>query len=439
MIVPLVRVCIASSRLRAALGHAEPFLRRHPDAWQLRYLVAAIHLALGAAGRRRWRAARGSSRSAPGRGRRRTTCSAWRCATSWAIRPAARASFERYRAAGAATARTRARSRAWLAEQPVRRAGRAPTQARADAERTVIPAELHERNLRALLAPIAELLDDAGRQRDHDQRPDRDLRRARAAASSATALPLRRRRGAAVRAARDRPVRRPRRRSATQPILEARLPDGSRVEAVLPPAAPDGPVVSIRRFAPAAAHAGARWSRAAACSREGAALLRALVARRRTSWSPAAPARARPRCSTRCRAFIPRRAARDRDRGRARAAAAAPARGAARGAAARRARPRAVSMRALFRATLRLRPDRIVVGEIRGGEAIDLVQAMTSGPRRLPVDDPRHLPARRAGPARDAGADERRGAAARRAARADRLGRARRGADRARRTTACAA
>src|SRR5262249_46319329 len=38
-----------------------------------------------------------------------------------------------------------------------------------------------------------------------------------------------------------------------------------------------------------------------------------------------------------------------------------------------------VSVRDLFRASLRLRPDRIVVGEIRGGEALDLVQAMISG------------------------------------------------------------
>lgn len=33
----------------------------------------------------------------------------------------------------------------------------------------------------------------------------------------------------------------------------------------------------------------------------------------------------------------------------------------------------------LFIATLRLRPDRIVIGELRGGEALDLIQAMTSG------------------------------------------------------------
>jgi pilus assembly protein CpaF len=39
----------------------------------------------------------------------------------------------------------------------------------------------------------------------------------------------------------------------------------------------------------------------------------------------------------------------------------------------------AVTIRDLFRATLRMRPDRVIVGEIRGGEALDIVQAMTSG------------------------------------------------------------
>jgi pilus assembly protein CpaF len=38
-----------------------------------------------------------------------------------------------------------------------------------------------------------------------------------------------------------------------------------------------------------------------------------------------------------------------------------------------------VTVRELFRATLRMRPDRIVVGEIRGGEALEIIQAMTSG------------------------------------------------------------
>jgi len=53
-----------------------------------------------------------------------------------------------------------------------------------------------------------------------------------------------------------------------------------------------------------------------------------------------------------------------------------------------------VSIRELLRVTLRMRADRIVIGEIRGGEALDLIQAMTSGHRgclstvhaTLPVD-----------------------------------------------------
>ncbi len=39
----------------------------------------------------------------------------------------------------------------------------------------------------------------------------------------------------------------------------------------------------------------------------------------------------------------------------------------------------AVTIRDLLRATLRLRPDRIVVGEVRGGEAFDLLQALNTG------------------------------------------------------------
>ncbi|QNN21569.1 CpaF family protein [Planctomycetales bacterium ZRK34] len=38
-----------------------------------------------------------------------------------------------------------------------------------------------------------------------------------------------------------------------------------------------------------------------------------------------------------------------------------------------------VGIRELFRSSLRLRPDRIIIGEVRGGEALDMIQAMTSG------------------------------------------------------------
>ncbi len=43
----LIGVCLSSSRLRAALNYAEPYLTHHPDAWALRHLVAAIYAALG--------------------------------------------------------------------------------------------------------------------------------------------------------------------------------------------------------------------------------------------------------------------------------------------------------------------------------------------------------------------------------------------------------
>ena len=38
-----------------------------------------------------------------------------------------------------------------------------------------------------------------------------------------------------------------------------------------------------------------------------------------------------------------------------------------------------VNIRDLFRSSLRLRPDRIIIGECRGGEALEIIQAMTSG------------------------------------------------------------
>ncbi len=42
----LLQVCIAGSRLRSALDHAEPYLREHPDEDALRLLVASIRIGL---------------------------------------------------------------------------------------------------------------------------------------------------------------------------------------------------------------------------------------------------------------------------------------------------------------------------------------------------------------------------------------------------------
>jgi tetratricopeptide (TPR) repeat protein len=48
VIVPeIVKVCIASSRLRAALAFAEPYLMRNPEDAGMQYVVGTIHMALG--------------------------------------------------------------------------------------------------------------------------------------------------------------------------------------------------------------------------------------------------------------------------------------------------------------------------------------------------------------------------------------------------------
>jgi tetratricopeptide (TPR) repeat protein len=47
----LLDVCLSSGRLRSALGYAEPHLRRHPEDYRLRHLVASVHYGLGNATR----------------------------------------------------------------------------------------------------------------------------------------------------------------------------------------------------------------------------------------------------------------------------------------------------------------------------------------------------------------------------------------------------
>lgn len=47
----LVRVCVAASRYRSALGHAAHYLRDHPTHWPLRLVVASIYEAIGDLGR----------------------------------------------------------------------------------------------------------------------------------------------------------------------------------------------------------------------------------------------------------------------------------------------------------------------------------------------------------------------------------------------------
>jgi pilus assembly protein CpaF len=169
-----------------------------------------------------------------------------------------------------------------------------------------------------------------------------------------------------------------RRAGPDQPILEARLPDGSRVEAVLPPVSRRGTTVSIRRFPPGAVTA-ARLVETGALTPEACDWLARSVRDGRNLLIAGGTGSGKTSLLGALAAFIPEaqrivviedcselrllqphvvyletRPPDPRGQGE-------------------------VTVRALLRATLRLRPDRIVLGEIRAGEALDLVQAMTSG------------------------------------------------------------
>jgi pilus assembly protein CpaF len=165
---------------------------------------------------------------------------------------------------------------------------------------------------------------------------------------------------------------------AEHPILEGRLPDGSRVEALLPPIAPDGPSVAIRRFSKDTLTLD-KLLNFGALSRDAADVLRVLVECKQNIVVAGGTGSGKTSMLNALSAFIPAgerivviEDARELQLQREHVVQleARPADVKGKG---------AISIRDLFKATLRMRPDRIVLGEIRGGEALDLVQAMTSG------------------------------------------------------------
>jgi pilus assembly protein CpaF len=166
--------------------------------------------------------------------------------------------------------------------------------------------------------------------------------------------------------------------SEERPILEGRLPDGSRVEAVMPPVAPDGPHVAIRRFFKETLTI-ERLVSFGALSELAAASLQAFVVAKLNILIAGGTGSGKTSLLNALSGYIPdgERVVVIEDSREIQfqkphvvQLEARPADPKGRG---------AVSIRDLFRATLRMRPDRVIVGEIRGGEALDIVQAMTSG------------------------------------------------------------
>jgi pilus assembly protein CpaF len=164
------------------------------------------------------------------------------------------------------------------------------------------------------------------------------------------------------------------------PMADGRLPDGSRVNVVIPPLAVDGPAMSIRRFAgirPDPDELVARGSFDA----ELRELLRAAVADRRNLIVSGGTGSGKTTVLNALSSFI---AAGERvitieDAAELRLVQPHVVR--------LESRPAGiegggeVTIRDLVRNALRMRPDRIVIGEVRGPEAMDLLVALNTGHR----------------------------------------------------------
>jgi pilus assembly protein CpaF len=157
------------------------------------------------------------------------------------------------------------------------------------------------------------------------------------------------------------------------PIVDARLPDGSRVHVILPPLAIDGPAVTIRRFRVAAVPLGAF------CGPDVVSLLvGATAAGLNLVVSGGTGAGKTTLLNAVCRHLPPgERVVTVEDAAELRLPGDHIVR-----LETRPATPDglgAIGVRELVRAALRMRPDRIVVGEVRGAEALDMLQAMNTG------------------------------------------------------------
>ncbi len=159
----------------------------------------------------------------------------------------------------------------------------------------------------------------------------------------------------------------------SSPLVDARLPDGSRVHAAVPPIALDGPCITIRRFRAVPVPL------AAFCPPGVEALLRWAVRARANIVVSGGTGAGKTTLLNALADAIPagERIVTVEDAAELRLAHDHVVRLEARPANAEGAG--ATTVRTLVRNALRMRPDRIVVGEVRGAEALDMLQAMNTG------------------------------------------------------------
>ena len=169
-----------------------------------------------------------------------------------------------------------------------------------------------------------------------------------------------------------------RRIDESSPMVDARLPDGSRVNAIIPPLALDGPLLSIRRFgrSPLTVE---DLLRLGTLTPEMVSVLRAMVRSRLNVLISGGTGSGKTTLLNCLSSFIP-----DQERIVTIEDSAElqlqqphvcrletrPANIEGRG---------EITQRDLVKNSLRMRPDRIVVGEVRGSESLDMLQAMNTG------------------------------------------------------------
>jgi pilus assembly protein CpaF len=169
-----------------------------------------------------------------------------------------------------------------------------------------------------------------------------------------------------------------RRLDESSPLVDARLPDGSRVNAIIPPVALDGPILSIRRFRKRALSI-ENLLELGSISEPMAHLLRGIVRARINCLITGGTGSGKTTLLNILSRYIPEgeRIVTIEDSAELQMQQPHVVR--------LETRPPniegkgTITQRELVRNALRMRPDRIVVGEVRGDEVLDMLQAMNTG------------------------------------------------------------
>ncbi len=169
-----------------------------------------------------------------------------------------------------------------------------------------------------------------------------------------------------------------RRIDESSPMVDARLPDGSRVNAIIPPLAVNGPVLTVRKFSKEPYTVDDLVS-FGTLTQEMADFLRACVIARMNIIVSGGTGSGKTTTLNVLSSFVPNneRIVTIEDAAELRlqqehvvSLESRPSNLEGRG---------EITIRMLVRNALRMRPDRIIVGEARGGEALDMLQAMNTG------------------------------------------------------------